>query len=150
MNDTVDDISPLGRVGRRAIALARTIAAVIGVLVPAIIAAVVAYRTAAIDTEARVQATKNKSEAGYQVVKEYSQTQGQRIGELEATVRSLVAQQQHPPAPAKRGARRPAALPTPAAPKVPKALPADLDKAERQVYRGVAATVTPAADAAPR
>jgi hypothetical protein len=38
---------------------------------------------------------------------------------------------------------------TPATPRVPKMLPADLDKAEKQVYRGVAAVVPPPVDAEP-
>lgn len=142
MNDTVDNISPLGPVGKRYIAGAKTAAAVIAVLVPVIIGAVTAYRVATADAQVRVQASKNKAEAGYQVTKEVVQTQEKRIAELEATVRLLVAQQ-HPAA--RRGSRPRPITPSPAPAVASRALPADLDKAEKQVYRGAAPA--PAVDA---
>lgn len=142
----MDDLSPLGRTGKRYVALAKTAAAMVGVVVPVIIGAITAYRAAAAEAQLRVQATKDKAEAGYQLFLKDAEAKETRIRELEATVRQLAAQQ-HPPA--RRGSRpRPISPPPP--PAAPKALPTDLDKAQKQIYQGGGGAAAPAPrDASP-
>lgn len=147
MTETIDDVSPLGKDGKRLIALAKTGAVVIGILATSIIGAVTSYRAAATDAQLRVQAGKDKAEAGYQLTKEAVVSDRAERAALEKRVAALEARLVGlAPDPHRRlrgaMARRP---PVPLAP-APKALPADLDKAERQVYRGAPAPAVPRTD----
>jgi hypothetical protein len=148
MTETRDDTHPLGLGGERDwVATSKVAAKVIGILASAIVAAVVSYRTAVGDFQARAQTVKDKSEAGYQVSKDALQAHDKRLAELELLVRRLAAQQ-HPDA--RRGSRPRALPPAPAAPSPPKALPRDLDQAQRQVYAPAAPPPPPPrGDAAP-
>lgn len=149
MAATVDDMTPLARDGQRDwVATAKVTAKVIGILASAIVAAVVSYRTAVGDFQARAQVVKDKSEAGYQVSRDALQAHDRRLAELELLVRRLAAQQ-HPDA--RRGSRpRPVSPPVVPATPAPKALPRDLDQAQRQVYAPPApAPPSPRGDAAP-
>lgn len=127
--------------------VAKTIAFVIAVLGPAMSA----YHSSQGDGEARAQAAKNKAEAGYQVTRQAMQALEDRVLALEQVARH---QQDLSIAP-KRG-KAPRRLPAPPGPIIPvtvnarpKALPADLDKAERQVYRQAPAPPPRSSDASP-
>jgi hypothetical protein len=100
--------------------------------VPAIVAAIVAVKTAVTDGAVRSQVNKNKAEAGYQLTRQAVEALEARQAELEQEVRTLRAHQSamspnrlHPPT-------RPP--PPPQEPSSPTRLPSDLDKAERKVY----------------
>jgi hypothetical protein len=128
---------------QRWVKLARIAVGLIAGAVVTIGSAVTTYRVAAGDAQARTQQVKDKAESGYQVTKEAVGDHDKRIAALEATVRQL-AQQQHPPA--RRGSK-PRALPPPQpAPRPAKALPSDLDQAQRQVYKGAPAAPAPVVD----
>lgn len=132
---------------QRWVKLARIGVGLIAGAVVTIGSAITTYRVAADEVKTRTQQVKDKAESGYQVTKEAVGDHDKRIAALEATVRQLSAQQ-HPAA--RRGSRpRPIAPPPP--PAATKVLPPDLDKAQKQVYQGVAAaTVAPASrDATP-
>lgn len=146
MGETTDDIRPLGNGGRVDwVTLAKVAAKVIGIVTTAIIAAIVAYQTAISDAQIRAQAAKQLAEDGYQVTRPVVDGHDRRIRELEATVRALSAQQ-HPPA--RRGSKpRPLPTPAPVTPTPPKALPKDLDQAQRQILAKPAPLAPRAADA---
>lgn len=137
MGATDDSIKLLGG---RYIVLAKVAAKVIAILAAAIVSAVTAIRAASYDAQEKAQAAKNKAEAGYQVTRAAMEAIEHRVLVLEQAARQ--AQQ-----PAKKGTRKPApVVPVTVTPR-PKPLPGDLDKAEKQVYRG--APSPPPPDAAP-
>jgi hypothetical protein len=153
LSETLDDTHPLGDGGQfNWVAAARTFRKVAPIVAPAIVAivssilaAVSAVRTAAGDAQAGNQVVKNKSEAGYQVLLH-------EVAELRARLAAVELAQRRPvELPPRRGpksAPRKLALvpPTPR----PKALPSNLDIAERQVYlRGMTPPAAPSPDAAP-
>lgn len=142
---TKDDVFLLdGTINYRA--LAKVAGKWAGVAGAAIAAAVGAYRSAASESKDLGQAVKNKSEAGYQVTRHAYEALEARLAAVEAVQRRPV---ELPPA--RRGPRSaPRKLaPVPAAPR-PRALPTDLDKAERQIYpRAVPPAAAPSPDAAP-
>jgi hypothetical protein len=128
---------------QRWVRLARIAVGIIAGAVVTIGSAITTYRVAADEVKTRTQAVKDKSEAGYQVTKEAVADLDKRIAELERVVRQLAAQQ-HPPA--RRGSK-PRALPPPPQPApAPKALPPDLDQAQRQVYKGAPLAPAPVMD----
>jgi hypothetical protein len=151
MAQTEDDIRPLALGGKISwVGAAKKIAKVLLVLAPALGGAVTSYRTAATDTRERVQATKNKSEAGYQVTRQAVEALEQRVLVLEerAHKAEVAVAKAKPPRTAHRGI----GLPAPPAPPPPsplpqrvKQLPSNLDLAERQVYNGVATPSPPRA-----
>lgn len=151
--ETDDDLRPFALGGKRDWpATARWVGAFAGVVISAIVSATASYRTASTETQARVQSSKNKSEAGYQVTRQAVEALEQRVLVLEerAHKAEVATAKAKPPRPAHRGG-----LPAPPAPPPPappaKQLPANLDVAERQVYNGVAASSAPRAllDAGP-
>ena len=155
MAQTEDDIRPLGLGGRFSpVAAAKMAAKVIAVITPALIGAVSAYKSATSETQVRVQSSKNKSEAGYQVTRQAVEALEQRVLVLEERAHraELAAAKAKPPRPTHRGGlpAPPAPPPPPSAP-MAKQLPANLDVAERQVYKGVTAPSSPRAlmDAGP-
>jgi hypothetical protein len=148
--ETVDDLRPFALGGKISpIAVAKVVAGVLAVIVPALVGAVSTYRIGAQETQERVQSSKNKSEAGYQVTRQAVEALEKRMLLLEQGLRKVEAPPKPKGArPAHRGGPLPPAPPPPVA---VKQLPSNLDLAERQVYRGVAAPSTPAptVDAAP-
>lgn len=133
MTDTADDIKPVALGGRTDyVALAKLAGKAIGILGAAIIGLIPVYRSVTADGEARAQAAKNKAEAGYQVTRQAMEALEHRVLTLEQAAHAV----QVAPPPRKGARRTPPALPV-AVIAHPRVLPADLDKAERQVYRGV-------------
>jgi hypothetical protein len=122
----------------------------VGILAAAALAiapAITAYRSAVGDAQVRTQQVKDKSEAGYQVTRPRLEALEREVAEQGRILRQL-AGQQHPAA--RRGSkpRLPPAVPPPPAPP-PKALPHDLDQAQRQVYAPAPPPPAPRGDAAP-
>ncbi len=127
-----EEVTPL-RVGgivqwAHVLKAAKVLVAALGVTIPAVLASVQSYKLAKAETaakmavaEATARQAKNASEAGFQVTKEYVTSLEHRL-----TVLELAAKR------AQRPSRRP--IPVVATPK-PKPLPADLNKAEAQVYK---------------
>jgi hypothetical protein len=110
------------------------------IIITAIVTAVGAYRSASSDASARVQESKNKSEAGYQVTRQAMEAVERRVLTLEQAIRTIESRRP----PARRGPARPAPAPTVTiAPARPAQLPGNLDIAERQVYRGEAPAPRP-------
>lgn len=145
MRSTEDDIFPLGSGGRLSpVAVAKVAAKVLAVIIPAVLAAITAYRSAAGEakeavaaasarTKAQGQRTKNEAEAAYQFTKAWAENVEARLAAVE--------KRQIPEA-GKKGKRRPPA------PVRLKALPADLATAERQL-RLVTPAPVPGAALAP-
>lgn len=127
LSPTDDDLKTLPPEVQPWVRFAKVAVKIIAAAALAIGPAITAYHSAAGDAATAAaaaaakaaqgtQATKNKAEAGYQVTRQAMEALEKRVTDLES-VR------------AKKG-RKPAMAPK------PKALPPDLDKAERQVYRG--------------
>lgn len=125
MSPTDDELKTLPPEVQPWVRFAKVAVKIIAAAALAIGPAITAYRSAAGDAVAaassaaataaqRTQSTKNKAEAGYQVTRQAMEALERRVTDLERP---------------KKG-HRPA---SPPAPVRPKSLPADLDKAERQV-----------------
>jgi hypothetical protein len=143
---TIDDITPLALGGRTDyVAMAKMAAKVLAVLVTAILSAVTAYKTATSDAAAQVQASKNKSEAGYQITKEAMEELQHRVLVLEQAAHRAETDA-HLAAHKGKPIRKPAPPPAVVVTASPKPLPADLDKAERQIYKGASPAAAPALD----
>jgi len=153
LNETIDDVSPLGDGGRfNWVAAARIAAKVTPILVPVILSVVSslisvvlkaqaaadeARKVADRDGKATAQIVKDKAESGYQVLLH-------EVAELRARL-ALLEQ----PQPARRGAK-PARRPLVAVAAQPRPLPASLDQAARQLgLRLVPPPAAPSPDAAP-
>jgi hypothetical protein len=136
--------------GKQVVQGARTVGKVLSIVVPGLMAAILAvvgaYRNLADETRLRAQRlefrsqtetqrVKNESEAGYQLTRETVLAHDRRLAELEQFVRQLAGQ--HPAA--RRGGRP--RLPTPVT--TPRPLPGDLEKAERQISRAAAPAPPP-------
>jgi hypothetical protein len=135
LSETDDAVATLGPDVRRWVVIARAAAKWLAAAVLAIVTAVGTYRSATGDAQIRVQATKNKAEAGYQVTRQAYEALEHRVAELEAAARKIAgdAHRAHGP----RHAAPPPAPPAPV--KAPRPLPTDLDKAARQIYQGAPA-----------
>lgn len=146
MTDTADDIKPLALDGRTdPVAVARQAAKIITIAAAVITGLIPVYKSLTADSEARSQAAKNRAEAGYQLTKQAMEDLQHRVLTLEQAAHAVQATP-----PPKKGARRPPP-PVPVAVTIhPKALPADLDKAERQVYRSAGPLLTKGPDAGDR
>jgi len=149
---TDEELRVLGR-WQKLVPAAKLTALVIGIIVPSIAGSMSAISAAKATAEAQSHAVKQKSEAGFQVTKAAVEELQARVLVLEQAARRAQAAE----ARAKRPKQARAQPPLPPAPTVavterPKALPRDLDKAERQVYQGAPTSQPPAArasDAAP-
>jgi len=150
---TEDELRTLGPTGKVVVQGSRTVAKALGILAPALAAAVVAsvgaYKTAVDETRAKSQEVKNKSEAGYQVTKPALEALERRVLVLEEAARRMqvATEAAHPEARAKARHRAASTLPPPVPVVVnahPRPLPSNLDEAERQIYRG--APPSPPAD----
>lgn len=136
MTPTDDAVKLLPEEEKRWFARASLLVKILTLVVPALAAVigsgVLAYRSATDDAKVTTQAAKNKAEAGYQVTKEAMEALEGRVLQLEQAQRQVVGDLHR-----RRGAARrvPVAVPAASA----KVLPADLDKAEHQVYRGAGA-----------
>ena len=141
MTSTLEDLRTLdGRINWVNVAkLAAVIMPILGA------AAGLAYKaavsTATGDAKGTSQQVKNKSEAGYQVTREEVSAHGAELLALRSRVLALEAAAARPVV--KKGAK-PVRKPVPPAAFSPKALPPDLDKAEKQVYSGAVAAPAPA------
>jgi hypothetical protein len=141
VKETEDDIRPLGAGGRfDPVAVAKLAAKVAAVIVPAILSAVAAYRSAAGETVTRVQVSKDSAEAGFQVTKHAVEELQVRMLALEQALAKRAAAEA-PPRTRRSKPPAPVVLPKPPVP-----LPNDLDKAKQQVYSTVAAAAPPPHD----
>jgi hypothetical protein len=142
VTETVDDLSPLGTKGRRAIAVAKTAVVVLGIVASGVAGIVATYRAASARdrADAGTKEATDLTRGNYKAVAPSVNDHEKRIHDLEETVRQLVGQQ-HPPA--RRGSKPRAPAPMPPPPKPVKTLPPDLDRAIQQ------ATKSPAPPAAP-
>lgn len=142
MTETEDALKLLPPPVQPWVRLAKVAPRYIALIVAAVVPAITAYRSAAGDAQERAQSAKNKAEAGYQVTRAAMEALEHRVLVLEQAAHQVQA-----PLP-KRGAHRPPPIPV-AVTVHPKALPADLDKAERQVYRATQPRPTMTPDASP-
>lgn len=119
---------------RRYLAWAKLGAKLVGILATAVIAAVTAYRAAMFEAQARVQSSKDLSEAGYQ---KGVRPVAEDVEQLKRQFTELRAACAPPPDQHRRLRGAPARRPTPPAQPVPppRTVPANLDEAYRQVYR---------------
>ncbi len=140
----------LGLEGKKVVQKARAWAQALGILVAALAAAtpfvVTAYRSLAEEARVRAQAAKQLAEDGYQVTKEALQADRAAKAQLEKRVAELEqALRAGTPDPHRRLrgalARRPP--PVVAAVPVPRALPGNLDQAQRQLARKATAPEPP-------
>lgn len=154
MAETDDDIRPLATGGQLdPVAVARVARKVLLILTPAVAGLVatvwVAIHAVAGDAEARVQKVDRGARAGYKLTVEGTAERDQRMVGLEhrlaaaelAVRRLEVAVRSGSRGTPRRPMPGPAPAPAPVLPP-PKALPPDLDQAQRQVYRGTAVPAT--------
>jgi type IV secretory pathway VirB6-like protein len=113
VSETDDAVATLGPDVRRWVVIARAAAKWLAAAVLAIVTAIGTYRSATGDAQIRVQATKNKAEAGYQVTRQAYEALEQRVAELEAAARRSAGDAHRPhgaprrPAPRRRDLRHP-------------------------------------------
>lgn len=135
MNETEQDIHPLGDGGRfNPVAAAKVLARVLAIVVPTLLGAIASYHKATsdagVDAKVQVQTSKDKAEAGYQVTSHALEALEHRVLVLEQTAARQTAARKvvvHGPRPAP-----PAALvvPRPVPP-----LPPNLDQAAKQIAK---------------
>jgi hypothetical protein len=142
VNETEQDLTPLGDGGRfNPVAAAKMAARVLAVIVPALVGAVATYHKATsdagVDAKVQVQGSKDKAEAGYQVTSHALEALEHRVLVLEQAAAHQAAQRKPPP-------RGPRPAPAPVTPKPLPPLPPNLDQAAKQITRATPPAPAPA------